>query len=109
VWLGILSVERLSDVDKRLLFDPARLVDRIEPSGDLLIPARSRLCAISWPAPVSMTWWERIEPSASLEPAASREQRGRRLGVTWEHELADAGGLWPEQLGLDSCGECDML
>jgi hypothetical protein len=56
-----------------------------------------------------MTWWERIEPSASLEPAASREQRGRRLGVTWEHELADAGGLWPEQLGLDSCGECDML
>jgi hypothetical protein len=35
------------------------------------------------------------------------EPRGRRLGVTWEHELTDAGGLWPEQLGLDTCGECE--
>ncbi|HZU17760.1 MAG TPA: catalase family peroxidase [Candidatus Dormibacteraeota bacterium] len=49
VRLGTLSVERLSDADeRRLLFDPARLVDGIEPSGDPLIPARSRIYAISY-------------------------------------------------------------
>ncbi len=49
VRLGTLSVERPSDADERqLLFDPARLVDGIEPSGDPLIPARSRIYAVSY-------------------------------------------------------------
>ncbi len=55
-----------------------------------------------------MTEQGRIDPSACPEPAAPLEHRARRLGVTWEHELSDVGGLWPEQLGLDSCGECDV-
>lgn len=47
--LGVLTVERRSDADERqLVFDPARLVDGIEPSGDPLIPARSRIYAISY-------------------------------------------------------------
>jgi hypothetical protein len=54
-----------------------------------------------------VTGRERTDPSASPEPAVPPEPRGRRLGVTWEHELTDAGGLWPEQLGLDTCGECE--
>lgn len=32
----------------------------------------------------------------------------RRLGRLWPHELVDTQGLWPEQLGLDTCGECDV-
>lgn len=42
---------------------------------------------------------------ADVRPAGRAE---RRLGVIWDYELADAAGQWPEQLGLDTCGECDV-
>lgn len=48
-------------------------------------------------------------------PAGARSQRtthlqgsGRRLGVLWHGYLVDSDGMWPEQLGLDTCGECDV-
>jgi hypothetical protein len=40
------------------------------------------------------------------EPATAPGER--RLGVIWDAELVDAAGCWPEQLGLDTCGECDV-
>lgn len=36
------------------------------------------------------------------------EDPRRRVGVTWDDALTDCAGLWPEQLGLDACGECDI-
>lgn len=47
--LDINSISPTSDADeRRLIFDPAKVTDGIRPSGDPLIPARSRAYAISF-------------------------------------------------------------
>lgn len=57
-------------------------------------------------APVSGD--ERLPATRPLAFKEDSEQGGRRLRLAWDHELVDASGLWPEQLGLDTCGECDV-
>lgn len=68
-------------------------------SGDTVMRGRGE-------APVS--GGERPPATGPLPLRERSERGGRRLGVLWDHELVDTEGLWPEQLGLDTCGECDV-
>lgn len=60
------------------------------------------------PTPVADRLRKVPGPPPAPSAAPSAERREGRLGVIWEYQLADAAGLWPEQLGLDTCGECDV-
>lgn len=51
-----------------------------------------------------------VEGLSVTLPAKSTAHRPRETGTVSgiDPEWLGAAGLWPEQLGLDTCGECDI-
>lgn len=102
-WVAILGVVayRLAFEDPDAVVGPQRR--KLCSSGLWVLPGPTGRNA-HYPLPRLIEEFKRLRTACAAEESGG----GRRLGVLWGHELVDTGDLWPEQLGLDTCGECDV-